>query len=1171
MQNSQESFNLYTSTFNKSFNDIEVQTMIWPLEQDFGECRNVKIKNNRQEEAILEIFFYIEPIITKLNNDLSHRAYSNMFLQYEKMGEAIVINRRKKELHERNVTLAAKIVNNNIYNMHVEYEIDRYKFIGRNKNMYNANMLKGNVPFSNSLLPTIEPILCFKVTVKVPKDGCVNIPFVLCVNDDKQQCINNINKYISYENIKDELNLAYNKALIESNFYKYTLEDIEQSNRIIAYILNNNNYSVVENKEFNLEQHHIWSLGISGDKPIVILNISRKIEAVYIKKILKAYEYIKRKGIDFDLVIYIKSKSEYTHQIYQEIERYVELNGLKADIKYGIYIIDENSLKDNIKYIIKNIACLILDCKQYSIILKDKEKISKVKDNTKINYPIMANEATLINYDTSKLLYYNEIGGFTEGGKEYQIILNNGFTTPAPWVNILANRNFGVITSECGIVYSWAGNSSQNKLSKWKNDQVTNIPSEFIEIYEPEENRKWSITSYPYFNSKATYLIKYAKGYTVYESNINDILAKQEIFVPNEDKCHINICTLDNKTNKTREVVIEYNIEILLGNEVNKKIYNINNNNKYLIIQNAYSNMYSNRIMYMFGINEADKEVKCEFDVSELYEGKGIVKVRKRVVLPAKNITKVYFVVGQEDKYSNVEDSFLKYSKYNNIESEFEKNIKTWEDMTNKIKVKTPVDSMNILINEWLLYQTIASRLYARSGYYQSGGAFGFRDQLQDVLSVMLVEPEIAKQQIIYHAKHQYIQGDVQHWWHPENSQGIRSRYSDDMLWLVYVVLEYIKITGKEDILNEMASYVESNVLNDNEKERYELPQISQKEESIYEHMCKAIDRSIHLAHNNLPNIGSGDWSDGLNNVYGQSVWLGFFLHYILKEFIPYVKNRDVKKYTIYLDAIDKLSKGLEDCWDGKWYVRAFFKDGTVLGSNQNDECKIDIIVQAWANIAGFGDKGRRYQALESVDNILVDRDNKIIKLFSPSFNTTVLQPGYIKAYIPGIRENGGQYTHGAIWSIMANAINGKGNLAEEYFRMLNPIEHARTNEACRKFKVEPYVIPADIYSTPGLEGRGGWSWYTGSASWMYKVAIEYILGLKIRGNVLEIKPCINNKWNEYQMSYKYNDTKYDIHISNPDGKEVGVNKVFLDNKLIEDGKIIMVNDKKVHTINVIM
>jgi cellobiose phosphorylase len=433
------------------------------------------------------------------------------------------------------------------------------------------------------------------------------------------------------------------------------------------------------------------------------------------------------------------------------------------------------------------------------------------------------------------------------------------------------------------------------------------------------------------------------------------------------------------------------------------------------------------------------------------------------------------------------------------------------------------------------------------------------------------VNSEFAREQILYHSKHQFEEGDVQHWWHPEKDNGVRTRFTDDLLWLPYTVCEYINTTGDYGILDEVTTYIQMPALKEDEDELYSNSQVSENKDDIYIHCTKAIDKSLRFGSNGLPEIGSGDWNDGMNNIKGESVWLGFFLYDVLNKFIKIceIKNDNDRK-KIYIETMEKLKQALNTSgWDGRWYKRAYFKDGTALGSVQNDECKIDGISQSWAAISDAGENDKKYMAMDSLDNYLVDRENMIIKLLTPPLDKTSLEPGYIKSYIPGVRENGGQYTHGAIWSIIANVRLGLGDRAGEYFRFLNPIEHTRTSEAVRKYKAEPYVVAADVYSAPNLAGRGGWTWYTGSSSWLYIAGIRYILGIKKVGNKLNINPCIPSEWKEFQVEYKYLNTLYKIYVKNPKGVCLGVKRVVLDNNFIDNNEIILTNDEKTHIIEV--
>ena len=511
------------------------------------------------------------------------------------------------------------------------------------------------------------------------------------------------------------------------------------------------------------------------------------------------------------------------------------------------------------------------------------------------------------------------------------------------------------------------------------------------------------------------------------------------------------------------------------------------------------------------------------------------------------------------------------------VKSKLNETKEYWYELLNRVHVKTPIESINIMLNGWAAYQSITSRLWAKSGYYQSGGAIGFRDQLQDTLGLKYLNSDFMKKQILNAAKHQFIEGDVEHWWHEETGRGIRTRFSDDLLWLPYVVCEYVEFTGNYSILDIEIPYLNGEPLEEENDEKYDKYVESEVKESLYNHCIRAIEKSLNFGDNGLPKIGSGDWNDGMNTVgnkkKGESVWLGFFLYNVLDRFIKIIKQKeDVSLIEKYEKIKENLKESLnENGWDGRWFKRAFMDDGEPIGSMENEECRIDSISQSWGVISGAAENIKQYTAMESLESYLVDKENGLIKLLDPPFEKSKIEPGYIKAYLPGVRENGGQYTHAAMWAISAFAKLGLGDKAAKYFTMINPIEHSKTKDAAKKYKVEPYVIPADIYEAKGLEGRGGWTWYTGSASWFCKVGLEDILGLNIENEILRIKPCISKDWKEYSIRYKYKNTIYNIKVQNPNNKNTGVEKFILNGREIEKKEIKLLDDGSVNEIEIIM
>lgn len=716
----------------------------------------------------------------------------------------------------------------------------------------------------------------------------------------------------------------------------------------------------------------------------------------------------------------------------------------------------------------------------------------------------------------------------------------------------MANEKFGTLITANGGGYTWSGNSRENKLTSWSNDPINDRPSEILNL--EYEDKKIELLPY---ESLEKFVVRFGFGYAEFEKQEDDIDSVVKIFVPLEETKKIYSIKLKNNKEEEKEFKIKYKVEVVLGvnREYTKKHIVINKKENAVIINNYYRENYAKENMY----------IVSNAGIEQVLEKDKILYIDIKSSLKPKEEKEIIIEMG-----TKIENDEIEITK--NTSEELNKVKEYWQNLNSRIKIKTPVESMNIMMNGWLLYQTLSSRIMARTSFYQASGAFGFRDQLQDSLMFLYYNPELTKKQIIYHAKHQFIEGDVLHWWHPEKDNGIRTRYTDDLLWLPYVLAEYIEKEKDYSILKIEVPYVKMQNLAETEDEKYESVEKTKTEETIYMHAKRAIEKSLNFGENGLPKMGGGDWNDGMNKIKGESVWLGFFLYEVLKNFckICEIENdNDIEKYIKIMETLkENLNK---NAWDGNWYKRAYFEDGKAIGSIESEECKIDGISQSWAAISGAGEYEKTKTALESMENYLVDRENMIIKLLTPPFNKTNLEPGYIKSYIPGVRENGGQYTHGAVWSIIANAKYKNAERAGEYFRFLNPIEHARTKENAIKYKVEPYVVVADIYTTPNMIGRGGWTWYTGSSAWLFMAGFENILGIKKKGDILYINPCIPQEWESYYISYKYKETLYNINIYNPEHKSTGLKTIYNDNNFVSTNEIKMINDGETHSVDLII
>lgn len=792
-------------------------------------------------------------------------------------------------------------------------------------------------------------------------------------------------------------------------------------------------------------------------------------------------------------------------------------------------------------------------------------------------------------------LFNNGFGGFDRESSAYVITLEKGMVTPAPWSNVIANPEFGFVVTESGGGYTWSGNSRENRLSPWSNDPVSDGLGEILYLSDGE-GEVWSVTPLP-IREEEPYTIRHGFGFTEFTHVSHGITQSLTQFVPVEGTVKVSQLLLTNDRSEDVRLFATYYLKPVLGvssQETDMFIKTSQKEEGALLVENPYNQDFVGQVCFLdstfdkiavtgdrkafFGRGgvEAPDVLKTGNMVHALGTGYDpCAAIQVEIFLKAMETKEVTFLLGMAGSREQVDPLCARYKEPGSVKEALEGVKDFWRNKLQMIQVKTPDPSMDILLNGWLMYQVISCRLWARSGFYQSGGAFGFRDQLQDGLALATCWPEITRAQIIKHAAHQFMEGDVLHWWHEPSGKGTRTRISDDYLWLPFATAEYLAITGDQSLLKAEATYLSEPPLKEREDERYMTPHITIEKETIYAHCIRAIENGLKFGERGLPLMGGGDWNDGMNRVgiegKGESVWLGWFLVSILNKFIPIIREwGDFEKAEQYEEIRLHLIEVIErEGWDGNWYRRAYFDDGTPLGSANNRECKIDSLAQTWAVISGAGNPERVEKAMASLEDYLVMREAGLIKLLTPPFGDGPQEPGYIKGYVPGVRENGGQYSHAAAWVVIAFALLKEGEKAVELFGLINPINHARTGREVAIYKVEPYVMAADVYSEHPHVGRGGWTWYTGSAGWMYTAGVESILGFKKTGQVLTIDPCISPKWKSYSMTYHYLETRYNIQVNNPSGYSSGVDYVSLDGMILEGNTLLLTNDGASHDVEV--
>jgi cyclic beta-1,2-glucan synthetase len=1165
----------YTATFSperaefrRRRRGIETYLEVIVSPDDDVEVRRLTVMNHTLRARKLELFSAAELSLALHDADRAHPAFNKLFIQTEARPElqALLAWRRLRSEDEPPIWVAQFSIGGAIQNAAFEYETSRATFLGRGRTWQNPALeTEQNAGF------VLDPIFAMKQRLDLEPRQKTQITLITAAASSREELFRLIGKYREKETAGRSFELAWSHAQLEYRYLDLQGDAAFHFGELASHLLypSGRLRTPPERLRRNiLGQSRLWAYGISGDLPLAVVSVNDAEGLPLAREVLIAHTYWRLHGLKADLLILNREPASYDRPLHQQLMRLIEAHTLHTGIDQpgGVFLLNADQIPAEDLDLILTVARVTLGTVRGPL---SKQLAGSIVEGGPLP-PLLqtgaADEQPSPPLPFLELPYFNGVGGFTPDGREYAIYLGPNVTPPLPWINVMANPVFGQLVSESGSGCCWFGNSQSNRLTPWSNDPISDPSTDAVYIRDEDSGVFWTPTPLPVRELDA-YRTRHGQGYTEFEHNSHALEQTLLTFVPQRggqsDPIRIQRLRIKNRSSRPRRLSVTAYSELVLGTdrEVTQPfiVSSWDENMKSLLARNSYHRDYGRRVTFAAVTPDA---ASYTGDRSEFLGRNGspvapaalrrlslsnrtgpaldpcAALQTKFEIAPWQEKT-VILLLGQADDLSQARSLVQRYRDLRVVEQAFAETRQWWDGLLSTVQVQTPVLSVNLLMNRWLLYQSLSCRIWGRTALYQSSGGFGFRDQLQDSLAFVYAAPGIARAMILQAAARQFVEGDVQHWWHLPSGQGIRTRCSDDLLWLPYAVCQYVEITADTSILDESVNYLLGPVLREGEVETFFEPTVAAEKASLFDHCLRALEKGATAGPHGLPLIGSCDWNDGMNRVgpqgKGESVWLGWFVVDIWNRFARLCDSRgDRQSAEGFRNRAVELSATIErTAWDGKWYRRAYFDDGTPIGSAENSEAQIDSLPQSWSVISGAAKPDRAAQAMQSVEKHLVRKQDKLVLLFTPPFDQSLPHPGYIRAYPPGVRENGGQYTHAALWVAMAFVRMRDAARAVDILQMLNPVEHARTPEEFSKYETEPYAVAADVYSVEKQTGRGGWSWYTGSAGWMYRVWLEEVLGFKLRGNRLTIQPTIPDDWPGYAIDFRYGRTAYHIEVDN--------------------------------------